>query len=270
MHLKGILAAGGMALAASVAPALAGDLVSGMAVYELTLDPSKGMAGVGGTITGRLESGLFQVCEGYRSTARLDARIRPSTGGELSMKLDSDLMETADTLRFKVAGRFGLQVLQDTEGVATLTPGGLSVKFERPAAEERSFESGKVFFPVALVQRAIEAAAAGERFITMPVFDGSEKEIWSVSVVIGDPRSANETEDEKAFAAALGIADVRRWPMKLSYFPPSAGEDRAPVFATEGVVYENGFLLGATYDFSQFAMKLSLVEFRPVAVKECG
>jgi hypothetical protein len=126
-----------------------------------------------------------------------------------------------------------------------------------------------VVFPTALVTRAIEAAKAGERFITLRVFDGSEKEVWSVSVVIGDPRSANESEDEKAFAAALGIEDVKRWPMKLSYFPPSAGGDQAPAFATDGVVYENGFVLGATYDFSQFAMRLSLVEFKPAAAKEC-
>jgi hypothetical protein len=120
------------------------------------------------------------------------------------------------------------------------------------------------------VKRAIAAASAGERFVTMRVFDGSETDVWTVSVVIGDPRSANESDDEKAFAEALGITDVRRWPMKLSYFAPGQAGDAAPAFATEGVVYENGFLLGATYDFSHFVMRLSLVEFKPTAAKECG
>ena len=57
--------------------------------------------------------------------------------------------------------------------------------------------------------------------------------------------------------------------MKLSYFPPQAGGDTAPAFATEGVVYENGFMLGATYDFGMFGMKLGLVEFKPAAAKAC-
>jgi hypothetical protein len=270
MRSKEMFVAAALALAASAGPALAAEeLVSGMAVYELALDPSKGLAGVGGTISGRLESGLFKVCDGYRSTARLDAQIMPSTGGALTMKLDSDLTETADALRFKVSGRFGLQVLQDTQGVATLTSDGLSVKFDRPVAEDRAFDGGPVLFPIALVKRAIAAASAGERFVSVRAFDGSEKEIWTVSVVIGDARSANESEDEKEFAEALGIADVRRWPMKLSYFPPGGG-DQAPAFATEGVVYENGFVLGATYDFGQFAMKLSLVEFKPAEAETCG
>jgi hypothetical protein len=266
MRLAGTIVAAGLVV--SAAPATAMDLVSGTAIYELSLDPAKGMAGVGGAISGRLESGLFRTCEGYDTTTRLDAKIMPSTGGALSMKLDSDLAETSGTLRFKVAGRFGLQVLQDTQGVATLTPGGVTVKLERPKTEELALDGGPVVFPTALVTRAIEAAKAGERFITLRVFDGSEKEVWSVSVAIGDPRSANESEDEKAFAAALGIEDVKRWPMKLSYFPP-AGGDQAPAFATDGVVYENGFVLGATYDFGQFAMRLSLVEFKPAAAKEC-
>jgi hypothetical protein len=268
MRLAGTIVAAGLVLS-GVVPAAAMDLVSGTAVYELSLDPAKGMAGVGGSISGRLESGLFRTCEGYDTTTRLEAKIMPSTGGALTMKLDSDLAETSGTLRFKVAGRFGLQVLQDTQGIATLTPEGVTVKLERPETEELTLDGGPVVFPTALVTRAIEAAKAGERFITLRVFDGSEKEVWSVSVVIGDPRSANESEDEKAFAAALGIEDVKRWPMKLSYFPPSAGGDQAPAFATDGVVYENGFVLGATYDFSQFAMRLSLVEFKPAAAKEC-
>jgi hypothetical protein len=268
MRLAGTTVAAGLLLSPAV-PAAAMDLVTGTAVYELSLDPAKGMAGVGGSISGRLESGLFRTCGGYDTTTHLDARIMPSTGGALIMKLDSDVTETSDTLRFKTAGRFGLQVLQDMAGIATLTPDGVVVKLERPTAEELTLGGGPVLFPTALVTRAIEAAKAGERFVTSRVFDGSEKEVWSVSVVIGDPRSANESDDEKAFAAALGIEEVKRWPMKPSYFPPSAGGDQAPAFATDAVLYENGFVLGATYDFGQFAMRLSLVEFKPAAAESC-
>jgi hypothetical protein len=154
MRLAGTIVAAGLVV--SAAPATAMDLVSGTAIYELSLDPAKGMAGVGGAISGRLESGLFRTCEGYDTTTRLDAKIMPSTGGALSMKLDSDLAETSGTLRFKVAGRFGLQVLQDTQGVATLTPGGVTVKLERPKTEELALDGGPVVFPTALVTRAIE------------------------------------------------------------------------------------------------------------------
>lgn len=259
-----------IATGAVTAPAQAMDLASGTAVYELSLDPSKGMAGVGGTISGRMEVGLFKVCEGYNTVTNLDARIMPSTGGALTMKLASDVLESKDSLRFKVAGRFGLQVLGNTEGVAKQSEDGISVALTRPDATTFTLDGGPVLFPIAFVQKAIEAAKAGEKFLSVRVFDGSERDIWTVSVTIGDPRSADETADEKAFAEALGISEMRRWPMTFSYFPPHATEDATPAFATGGVVYENGSVLGATYDFTHFVMRLSLVEYKPAAEKGCG
>lgn len=269
MRLKSAIVVAGLAFAGTGSPALAMDLASGTAIYELSLDPSKGMAGVGGTLSGRMEVGLFKVCEGYDTVTRLDARIMPATGGMVMMKLDSDLHETRDALKFKVAGRFGLQVLANTTGEARLTDDGVSVKLTTPEAAELALDGGPVLFPMAFVTRAIEAAKAGERLVSVQVFDGSVRDLWTVSVAIGDPRSVDESEDEKEFAEALGIRDMRRWPMTFSYFPPAAGEDAVPAFATGGVVYENGATLGATYDFTHFVMKLSLVEYRPAAAKGC-
>lgn len=122
-----------------------------------------------------------------------------------------------------------------------------------------------------MLKAALAAAKAGETFTELRVFDGSGhgEEVWTLSIIISPEAKVKETADEAGLAAGLGLAGLRRWPMKLTYFPPSTSGEQTPAFATSAVVYENGFSLGVAYDYQQFAMQLKLAEFKPIPPKPC-
>jgi len=57
--------------------------------------------------------------------------------------------------------------------------------------------------------------------------------------------------------------------MTFSYFPPEATGEMTPAFSTETIVCENGFSQAAVYDFERFAIRLKLVEFKPIRPEPC-
>ncbi len=270
MHMKAVVV-----LAATLVGGLgahiaaADELTTGTAVYELSLDPGKS-AGSLASLSGRMESGLLRVCDHFEGWNGMDAKVQLPDGREVSMAIRSTFTETENTLRFDVSGTLGSMVVDDSHGLATRTQNGISIVTDPPASKKIDFAGGEVLFPVALTNRAIAAARAGDHLLNVFAFDGSKSAVWPATAVIGDARSVSETDSEKAFAQALGMTNMEHWPMKLSYFLPDAPGDSTPSFSMDTVVYATGFSLGGVYNFGKFAMRLELVEFKPAAPKPCS
>lgn len=248
--------------------ALAADpLITGVAIYAITLDPGK--PGQLADVSGTMEASLTFDCDAYTTDVVLSAKMVPPSGPELPMDLRSTTVERGDTFSFDIKGTLGAAEFGSAEGQATRSGDKLTVKLTAPA-EATHEHVGRVLFPVELTVAAIDAALKGERFFETGVFDGSGKgdEIWNASVLIADAAKALD-EEEALFAAGLGLEDLRRWKMTFSYFPPKRG-DETPAFSAGLVVYENGFAQAATYDFGLFAMKMTLTEFKPIPPKPCG
>lgn len=251
------------------APATAEEpLVTGVAVYEVGLDPSKGAAVTG--VTGTMTASIVRECDAYVTEAELDADIVGADGMSVPLRVVSTHRETSSSLAFDITTTLAEMEVDQASGTATRDDGGISVSLEGPSKRDFVLD-GDVLFPVAMLEAAIGAARAGEAFREFRTFDGTGKgeEVWTVSVLITPARDSDEDEDDALFAAGLGFDDLMRWRMGLSYFPPGSGGEQTPAFSTSMVVYENGFAHAAVYDLGEFAMRLKLVEFSPIAPKPC-
>ncbi len=243
-------------------------LVTGLAVYEVGLDPSKdsGVAAITGTMSARLE----RDCDTYVTEAELNADLTGPDGVSLPLHVVSSHSENGSNLTFELTTSLADMEVDHARGTATRDADGVSVALTEPA--QRTFEiDGDALFPVAMIEAAIAAAKAGETFREFRTFDGTGKgeEVWTVSVLITPAGGEDENEDDALFAAGLGFEDMARWRMGLSYFPPGLGGEQTPAFSTSMVVYENGFAQAAVYDLGEFAMSLKLIEFSPIAPKPC-
>lgn len=260
-----VLAAAGALAGPAAAQA---PLVTGLAIYEVGLDPSKS-AGLG-AITGTMTAKLERDCDTWITEAELDADIAGADGMSLPLRVVSSHRETGESLTFDVTTTLAATVVERASGAATLTGDGVSVALKEPETRDLTLP-GKVLFPVAMLEAAIAAAKAGETFREFRTFDGSDggEEAWTVSVLITPAGDDDENEDDALFAAGLGFEDMARWRMGMSYFPPGSGGEQTPVFSTSMVVYENGFAQAAVYDLGEIAMSLTLSEFSPIPPKPC-
>mgnify|MGYP000312142794 CR=1 FL=1 len=240
-------------------------LMTGLAIYDVGLDPENtgGLAAITGAMTVRLE----RDCDAYVTEAELDARLSGGEGMALPLEVTSRHVESADRLEFDITSSLAGVEVDRARGVATREADGIAVTLEKPKNGTARLD-GDVLFPLALIEAAIGAAQAGETFREFRTFDGTGKgrEVWTVSLLI---TPAGDAAGEDEFAAGLGFADMPHWRMGLAYFPPGVGGEQTPAFSTSMVVYENGFAQAAVYDLGEFALRLTLTEFRPLPETPC-
>ena len=258
-----VLAAG----AVLAGPAVAAEpILTGSAIYELSLDPSKGVgiASLSGTMTSR----LTLECDVYVNEATLDSNLIAPDGSVVPLSVTSSSRETDEELVFDVTTSLAGVAIDTARGTAKRAGDELVVSLSSPTTKEVTLK-GPVLFPVEVVEAAIAAAKAGRTFSEFRAYDGTGggEEIWTVSALITPAGKATDA-DQDVFVEGLGFADLDHWRMALSYFAPSTGE-QTPAFSTSMVVYENGFAQAAVYDMGQFAMRLDLTEFQPIASEPC-
>lgn len=263
-------ATSGLVLCVVPFSAVGEELVTGAAIYEVSLDDTKAgfasdLAGLEGTMTVT----LTRECRAYRSELDLATTIIGPDGEEVPMSMQSTHVEDETSLDFTLRGEFAMMEIERAKGVAVREGDEIAVSLEEPDADTLTVD-GDVLFPMAMTRDLIAAAGDGERFIEYKLYDGSGfgREAWLVSVVIGEAGEDEEAEDTP-FAAGLGFADMERWHMTFNYFTPEPADQMTPAFSTSAILYKNGFSQAAVYDFGQFAMGLKLVEFKPIAATPC-
>ena len=170
----------------AVGKAVAEDIITGTATYEVSLDSSKGTA-VGG-VSGRMIQSIRRNCDTYELSADLSADLAGANGAKLPLRMTSTAVEDERTLTFDVSAKFGPVVFERASGTATKNADGLTVVLTAPEAKTIDLK-GDILFPVAIAQKLVRDARAGEHFGTYRVFDGGGHGMaaWSVSAVIGDP-----------------------------------------------------------------------------------
>ena len=265
--LLAVAAAGVAGLVEAAGAAAAPALVTGSAVYGLSLEDESGTMG---GVTGSMTAVLTRDCDTYRSTTSLVADFEGPMGS-LPLDMESDVYEKADSLVFDIRGEFASMEIERARGEATRTDGGIAVALTEPKTETRTVD-GDVIFPLAMMGAAVAAAKAGKTLVDFSVYDGSGhgRDVWLVSVTIGAaPESGDESGDDALFAAGLGFSGMDRWQMGFSYYPADATGDLTPAFSSSAVVYENGFAQAASYDFGEFALRLKLEEFSSIPPEPC-
>jgi len=237
------------ALPAWAAPAV--DLAAHRAVYRLTLESSRGgITAAGGTMAFE----LTDACIGWATRQRL--RITASTNEGRNIEIGSDYatLETKDSrsLRFNMRQTTDGAVTAETEGEARLSAGAGEARYIEPEETTKPLPAGATL-PNQHTIAIIEAARAGKKFLTLPLFDGtSAKGAQDTSIAIfgWDPPKPHK------FEALSKLPSAR---MRIAFFDQEKG-NTTPDYELGIRYWENGIADDILMDFGEFVMKAVLTE----------
>ena len=265
-----LAAATGLAGMLVAAPGFAGAgvLASHRAVYDLSLDASAN-AGDIASISGRLVMEFTgSRCAGYNSKLRFVTQTEDPEGGEQVTDSRSATFEEADghQLTFSNETYTDETLAEELKGTASRKEQGVAVDLSKPADKHFGLATN-VVFPTEQIEKIIDAAKAGQRFLYLDVYDGSEdgETVFQTAAVIGPSSTAADDVGDEVAIKDAGIAGLRHWPLTLSYFDKSNGGDEEPFYTMSFVIYENGIGRKLRIDYGDFALtgKLTQLDLLP-------
>lgn len=247
-----------LALTLGAAPAFAADpvpLAAHRALYTLTLASARGedVAAARGTMSYEVEDS----CDGWATQQRLSMTITNRSGQDIEMVTDYATWERKDGLRMRFHMRQTTEqaVTEQVDGDATLEgPGGAgTVRYTVPEPKEVPLPPGTLF-PTAHTAAIIAAAEAGQKFLNIPIFDGTgDKGAQQSSVLILNWNPPGEAPYPPLAAFPSGR-------VRIAFFD-RAKTDQTPDYEVGMRYWENGVANDLSMDFGDFVMKGELSEF---------
>jgi len=237
-------------------------LLSHRAIYELSLLPGRG--GDVNAVAGRMVMEWSDDCEGYTTNQRMLMRVLRNDGVGINsdFQLSSWEDKAGDSFRFDVRTTVGRGKPDVFKGRATREDAGGgkiggSVVFQQPADLKLALPK-RIVFPSEHIARLIDAALAGKKRLTLPVFDGTGKDglFEAVAFVLG-PGAAAAAD----MPARARFKDVPSWRVRLSFFDFSSS-DALPSYEVSLRLFANGVADQLILDYTDFAVvgKLSNIE----------
>ncbi len=244
------------ALLIGVVPAAAADqalpLAAHRALYQLTLEQSRGAEVVGATGTMAFE--ILDACDGWATHQRLEMTVSNRDGQDIEMLSDYTTWESKDglSMRFRMRQTTESAVTSEVAGDATLErqggPGEVHYRLPEPGTK---MLSPGTLFPMAHTEAILAAARAGRKFIALPLFDGTgEKGGQDSSVTItgwGGPKAGKWPE-------LSGLSSGR---VHVAFFDRDASS-QLPDYEVSMRYWDNGVADDLSMDFGDFVMKGTL------------
>jgi hypothetical protein len=202
---------------------------------------------------------VVDACDGWAVRQRLEMTITNSDGQDIQMASDYATWESKDGLKF----RFHMKQMTDTavtsqtDGDATLErPGGPGeAHFTTPRDQTRQLAAGTLF-PMVHTAAILAAARAGKKFLTLPLFDGTDEQgAEDSSIVILDWKQPFPTK----YPVLSALPSTR---VRIAFFDPKPGTT-TPSYEVGMRYWENGVADDLQMDFGDFVMKAKMTEFRP-------
>ena len=256
--LKFLLACGFAVSMANISPAVAAGFKPHRAVYDLTLKNAESASGIS-TLSGKM---VFEVqgsvCEGYTVEFRLITEIGTSNGTSRLTDVRTSSFEAPDGADFQFLTQTFLdqKLTQESRGVATRDAGSLKVALKEPTEKLVTFDR-KVMFPSQHFFEIIRMAQAGEKFLSVDVYDGSEDgdTFYETAAVIGKPRDIVIPEGEPEGQS------IKHWPVIISYYDPRKGKiDATPIYTLRFLTNVPGVSRDLTMDYNSFVIRGELAD----------
>ncbi len=231
------------------------------ALYDLNLESSHG-----GDVTaahGTMAYEITDACDGWATRQRLSLVITNRDGQDIETVSDYATWESKDglSMRFRMKQTTDTAVTEQAEGDAKLdAPGAAgSIHYTLPEDNEMPLPKGTVF-PMAHTDAILEAAEAGRKFISLPIFDGTGDkgaQDSSISIINWHPAGP-------APYPALAPLDSGR--VRIAFFDRSktgakSKPDGSPDYEVSMKYWSNGVADDLHMDFSDFVMGGKLKEF---------
>jgi len=239
-------------------PAFAADpvpIAAHKALYDLTVDKirGEGLAGARGSMSYEVDDS----CDGWATQQRLTLHLVNRDGQDVEMITDYATWESKDGLRM----RFHMRQTTDTaltdqaDGEASLDgPGqGGMVHYTQPEEKDVPLPPGTLF-PTAHTAAIIAAAAAGQKFLGLPIFDGTgDKGAQDSSILI-------QSWNPPGPAPFPELAALPSGRVHIAFFKRNAG-DQSPDYEVGMRYWLNGVADDLSMDFGTFVMQGKLKEF---------
>ncbi len=248
------------------------ELVPHRAVYDLKLGQSKGkrqLSAVRGRILYDFQGNR---CEGYALQFRQVTEMDSGEGKSITSDLRSTNWEegAGKAFRFTVQNFLGGNEADGVDGRVEQGASGVTGELKKP--EAKKLDLGDVIFPSEHMRRIIAAAREGKSLLEVAVYDGSDngQKVYNTLTVIGQPIGADR-EPTDAAAGQKALADVKRWPVTVSYFERGAAKDgeQMPAYAISFDAYENGISRALKLDYGDFTLIGEMTSLEIHDIKPC-
>ena len=253
-----LLAALCLLLTFATAPARAVEaLAAHQATYALGLESSRD--GDVTAVTGEMAYEVTDACDGWAVRQRLQMNVTNREGTDIAMVSDYLTWESKDgtKLRFRMKQVTDTATTEQVEGEASLTaPGGAGqIHYTLPADKTMDLPAGTLF-PMAHTAAIIEAAEAGKKFLTLPLFDGTGPDgVQSTSIVV-----VNWNKEPSA-APYPELAELPSGRVRVAFF--ARNQDAvAPEYEAGMRYWTNGVADGLSMDFGEFVVSGKLSTFK--------
>lgn len=255
--MRKALACALFALLASAPPAFA-ELLAHRAAYDLT------MTRRGGDVQGGAGRIVYEVrgdaCEGWATNVRQLTTLVGGDGVETTLDVTATTFEAGDgsAFDFRTQTRVNGSLVRNVEGRAERDGERLRIALRGPQARDVVTGDESPLFPAAHVLAILDAARAGSRILSAPIFDGGDDgdELFDSLTVVG---AQSTRPPEPAFP---GLPEETRWRVTVSYFDrePVVGE-RTPSYVVAFDLGESGVSSDMELDFGEFAMRGVMASF---------
>jgi hypothetical protein len=230
-------------------------LLAHRALYTLTLDSTHGgrqVSAAHGTMGYEVED----VCDGWVTRQRLQMIVTDTEGQDSDRDSDYATWEAKDGLsfRFHMVQKADAEVTSQTDGAAHLTrtggPGEVTYRLPKPVKAD--LPPGTLF-PMMHTISIINAAREGKKFLTLPLFDGTDDDGFEdSSIVLLDWKPPFPTGH--TVLNSLSSARVR-----IAFFDHASGLP-TPTYEVAMRYWENGVADSMLMDFEDFVMVAKLTE----------
>jgi hypothetical protein len=220
------------------------------AIYDLTLAKVRTHDVTGAT--GAMRFAVADGCTGWGTTQHMTLLIRNADGSLNKTVTDYMTWESKDgkTLTFTLREQDDDGKLTvDDSGTATHTGanGAGSVAYTKPTGRLVGLPPGTLF-PMAHTQTLLAAGAHGQKFVAVPLFDGtsdSGAQATFIAILGHHPPSANQFPD----LAKLSSTDV-----DIAFYDRK-NQDQNPNFRSSMRYFDNGVATDIILDFGDFVMR---------------
>lgn len=265
----------GAGQAAGAQPAAGVPFLAHQAVYDLSLQKTRGGAAINGARGKILYNFAGSSCEGYSTEFRQVSQIDTGEDSSTLSDLRSTSWEDGEgkSYRFNIDTRMNEGEAALVDGVAERGPDGITVKLKQPVVKTFTLDKDTVF-PTEQVKRIIAAARAGKTILELTVYDGSDngEKVYNTLAVIGQPIPGDRAPAQPDVATSNDtLKALTRWPVTVSYYDqaakPNSGE-QTPVYAMSFELYEDGVSRALVLDYNDFVIagamdKLDIKDSKP-------
>jgi EipB-like len=247
------------------APARAANPTAGLAahraLYGLTLSSSRDNDVI--AARGTMGYEVIDACDGWAVRQRLAMTLTNTDGQDIQMVSDYATWESKDGLKF----RFHMKqttdsaVTSQTDGDASLerTGGPGKVHYTSPEDNTKDLPAGTLF-PMAHTAAIIAAARDGKRFVTLPLFDGTDDTgPEDSSIVVLDWKQPQPNKYKM-------LADLPSTRVRLAFFDHNSTSE-VPTYQVGMRYWENGVADDLQMDFGDFVMNAKLTDLTPLPHK---